>query len=78
MPYNIGDKVRIVNYGALMWGVEDGKPFFYDWQPQLVGKEATIKKVFKGEYGLNVKGEGYISWFSKKQLKLIAKKQNKL
>lgn len=78
MNFNVGDKVRIVNYGALMWSIEPCKNFkliwidesgmhFYDWMPERVGKEDVIDRICKNQYGLVKNG----SWFEANQLELI-------
>ncbi len=55
--YKIGDKVKIVNYGHLIWEhkdepkerklnfpliMEDGNLMFLDMSPELIGKEGII------------------------------------
>lgn len=73
----IGDKVRIINYGHLIWYKDEktDKIKWMDLYPELVGKEAKIVEKTKTQgvkyYGLKIKGEGYMSWFTKKQLEKI-------
>lgn len=41
--FKAGDKVRIINYGHLVWQVGGGKEISWvDISPELVGKQATV------------------------------------
>lgn len=55
----IGNKVKIVNYGHLIWRVIDGKLKSVDYMPELIGKEGVItdkKQLFGGSFIYSVDG----------------------
>ncbi len=73
MKLKVGDKVRIVNYGHLIWSNEDGEGKAIDIRPELVGRKATIIGVSINMnpplYKVQTKDGNRIAWFSKNQLK---------
>lgn len=74
----IGDKVKIVNYGHLIWSFaeepnlklykKDHSFYYYDLRPEWVGKETVI-------IGLSGDGKKYstelFSWADENQLELV-------
>jgi len=91
--FNIGDKVKVVNYGALVFEAfdcdrplplpvykEDKEQNYraYDIRPELVGRMAIIAGGSdKHGYSLQFKDDE-ISWFNLSQLELINKNPNML
>ena len=41
--YKTGDRVRIINYGHIIWSNLTGVMVEHDIQPHLVGKEAVVQ-----------------------------------
>lgn len=92
--YGIGDKVKVVKYGGVMWHRKEGqKPlslpliqetddfWWYDTCPECVGKEAIITYVTNTQNrpGYSLKGDfNKRSWFNEEQLELISKNPNNL
>lgn len=84
--YGIGDKVRIINYGHLIW---EGKPcspigkviketdkvYWTDLKPEYVGREDMICGVsmIQGVPSYSLKTS---SWYDEGQLELINKNPN--
>lgn len=78
MKYNNGDRVRIINYGHLIWDYDRDKEKYNTWdlQPGFVGKEATIIETAESQpgyerYKLEIDGVGNVAWFGLKQLKRV-------
>ena len=78
---NVGDKVRIVNYGHLIWsrdGMElpihstsnDGKIKWYDIRPDLVGEETVIIDITETQ-GKKKYGTSLFYWANKNQLEKL-------
>jgi hypothetical protein len=81
--YKIGDKVKVVNWGALYWAnvdqLETGFPvirrsatvIWYDMLPEIVGKIGTIKEVsmtlVQPKYSLDGI-PGKVAWYDEAQL----------
>mgnify|MGYP001003825553 FL=1 len=83
--FKMGDKVRVINYGALLWDRNGKLPFkkmklstdevyLYDIMPELVGKEGIVDKVSVTQgivgYALNNIPEKY-AWYHEDQLTLV-------
>lgn len=67
-----GDRIRIVNYGHLIWYNEGSKGTVWrDMMPDYVGRKATVMSRRKKSYNLNIDGHGSVSWFSEEQMKLL-------
>lgn len=83
--YKVGDKVEIVNYGHIIWQSkhsgeakmdlklhsEDKDIWFFDSNPELIGKVGIItKKTQRGAYSIDgIPGKS--AWYGEDQLKLI-------
>jgi len=74
MKFNLGDKVKVVNYGHQVFTTSNGVRSEYDALPGIVGKEGMVTKVStvqnKPSYsvsGIPEKG----SWFNEDQLELV-------
>jgi|WetSurSiteA1Bulk_404760.scaffolds.fasta_scaffold16732_4 hypothetical protein len=91
--FKVGDEVRIIKYGSLIWsyekemykkyktGDEDpGKPIWYDINPELVGQKGIVTKVNKtqGEYFYILKGPVKCAWYNEDQLKAVFSLSNKI
>lgn len=80
--FQTGDRVRIVNYGHLVWsrdflGAENlygtyDNGYWYDIRPDYIGKETVIIK--KSEDSNSYSTELF-SWANSSQLELITKKE---
>ena len=85
--FNIGDKVRIVNYGQLMWGnksahggkllegfpiIQEDEDFLWvDLRPDIVGQEGVVD-VAKTNQGIDEYSvHGVGAWFNNDQLEFI-------
>lgn len=88
--YGIGDKVKIVNYGSLLWEAKPCTPVFKvyketeelywtDITPELVGKEALIKEVSmtQGIPSYALSGVNKVAWYGEEQLEMINKNPNR-
>lgn len=66
--FNVGDKVRIINYGHM--AVWQGKDF--DMTPEIIGKEGIICIANGGYQGYAINGipEKH-AWYNEDQLELI-------
>jgi len=73
--FDIGDKVRVVEYGHLMWIIDiDGNTKVKDVSPELVGKEGIVYEVnfCQGRYSYALKRmEGKTAWYDEKQLEMV-------
>lgn len=81
--YKVGDKVKIVNYGHLMWShkkmsfpvvSEDGGIVWMDMSAELVGQEGVVNKITitqgNPEYGIDgIKGK--CAWYNENQLEKL-------
>lgn len=83
--FKTGDKVRIVNYGHLIWswteiketatfkfiGQSENKMFWYDMCPERVEKEDVVLEVKETQdsWGYSLVNNG--AWYSDKNLELI-------
>jgi hypothetical protein len=92
--FSIGDKVKIINYGAMCWissefafsskGLktlkEEGDYIICDTYPELVGKEGIISEVTKtqGEWQYAINGLTKYAWYDEEQLEMISKNNNTL
>ena len=90
--FGIGDKVKIVNYGSLLWESKDVKPSFKvlsvdedgtywcDMNPELVGKEGLVCKVSmtQGFPSYALDGISKYAWYNEEQLELVKKNPNNL
>jgi len=67
-----GDKVKIINYGSVIWMNEDGKFVFYDMTPELVRQTAIVNKVDlnQGKYKYSLIGPNKTAWYNENQLEL--------
>lgn len=83
MPFKIGDKVRVVNYGHLVTMKEqyaksmsfpiykkEGKNWMMDMCPEAVGKKGTVESLLDGKYAINGIKEKH-AWYDDGQLELI-------
>ena len=84
IPFNIGDKVRIVKYGSLLWEnvtmpqpegkrhiYKDRNPIrWFDINPELVGKEAVVQEVHntQGRPKYVLSGLTKVAWYDHEQL----------
>lgn len=68
MKFKIGDKVRIVNYGHLVYGVED----IIDIEKDLIGLTGIVVKTdnIQGIDCYAIQGEVNGSWYYDDQLEL--------
>lgn len=76
MKYNIGDKVRIINYGHMIHigtGVPGREPGPCDIRPELIGLEGVVEKgiLTQGVPGYSIDGIG--AWYHEDQLELVMK-----
>lgn len=70
--FGIGDKVRVINYGSLMWD-ENGST---DILPELVGKEGLIQEVYNNSYSISgIKGKH--AWYDEGQLEMVNRNPNR-
>ena len=81
----IGDKVKVVDFGHLMWSRKpmsfkvyakdpDSNVVWYDCSPEIVGKEGVIKDVKTTQGQTNYALSGITeksAWYSENQLELI-------
>ena len=90
--FKLGDKVKIVNYGAIVWTSkrlsksvipdsykfleENDTVFVYDTNPDLVGQEGIVEKVSGNQYALQ--GPYIHAWYNEEQLELINANPNTL
>lgn len=79
MKYGIGDKVKVVNYGALLWDNLDGKTKVRDIRPEIVGKEGIISKaeIFQDrpQYAIDGIPKKH-AWYDEEQLEMINQNPN--
>lgn len=78
--FDIGDKVKVVGYGSLMWTNHgDGKVTYKDMRPEMVGQTGivSIAKECQGmwNYAL-VKIEGKSAWYNEDQLEMVNRNPN--
>lgn len=71
--FNVGDRVKIVNYGNKVWfsNKETGGFYFHDLQPELVGKEQTVIGI-KFTQGFPQYSLTDVSWMNEDQIELIS------
>ena len=86
--YGIGDKVRIVNYGHLVWvSKNESKPnksiimsdadrWWVDMAPELVGQTGLVQKVIETQNVISYSVYKVGSWFSEGQLELVSRNNN--
>ncbi len=72
--FNVGDKVKIVNYGHVMWYMKGESILKGDLRKDLLGKEGIVIEINDTqvpyvEYSYSVNGLG--AWFNEDQLELI-------
>lgn len=65
-----GDRVEIL-VGHPYWRNGDNGVVRDDLRPEYVGKKATISKINKDSYGLDIDGIGKVSWFKTWQIKPV-------
>jgi hypothetical protein len=75
MKYGIGDRVRVVNFGANIWRNHgDGKFEIIDIRPEVVGKEGIICKAELTQdvptYAIEGIPEKH-AWYSEDQLEMV-------
>ena len=72
LKFNIGDKVRIVDYGHLVWTrANDGEVKWIDISPEIVGNTGVInERSNTGGYSLDV-DDFKSAWYSHEQLELV-------
>lgn len=79
--FDIGDKVKVVKYGCLMWDGTSGvgKVKIFDTHPELIGKVGIVSKVQlcqdKYSYAL-LKIEGKYAWYDEQQLEMVNRNPN--
>jgi len=71
--FNVGDKVRVVGYGHLIFGFENGRKTTTDICADLVGKEGTVKEVTEtqGKIKYALDGLSKTAWYDEKQLEKV-------
>ena len=83
--FKVGDKVKVVNYGHLIWMsdemanlMREPKPipskgeYAYDLNPSVVGKGGVVKGVDSKGYSYALDGiAGKTAWFEEDQLELV-------
>jgi hypothetical protein len=78
--YNIGDKVRVVNFGNIVWyRTEDGKYFKKDIASEVIGQIGIIdsKHDVQGKMNYSIDGiAGKHAWYISEQLELVSKNNN--
>ena len=88
--FGIGDKVKIVKYGSLIWRTKESNEItknivfeddtfnYIDMQPDLVGKEAIVTKaeVTQGRAKYSLKGVNKVAWYDEQQLEMISRNPN--
>ena len=90
--FEIGDKVKIINYGHLMWCHKDSQlpgnykflskhdnVSLYDTAPELIGQIGIVTQCGKtqGEDRYSLSGiQGKCSWYHNDQLELVNKNPN--
>jgi hypothetical protein len=75
MTYNIGDKVRIVNYGHVIYKwAGNGRMEAIDISPNLIGKEGVIdRQCDSNDDSYSIQGIG--AWYHSDQLELVEANQ---
>ncbi len=83
--FKVGDKVRIINYGAILWDRNPNLPYkqlsmfinniyIYDIMPEIIGKQGVVDIVSVKQgivgYALNNIPEKY-AWYYEDQLTLV-------
>jgi hypothetical protein len=84
--FEIGDKVKVVNYGHLMWSnkksgmkmklpiiSEDGNIVWHDFLSKIVGKVGVVVEVIETQGIVNYSLNGIpqkTSWYNEEQLEL--------
>lgn len=83
MKFGLGDKVKIVNYGHLMWSndIRFGFVGEKDISTELVGQIGMVEKAHltqkKPSYFL--KGiKGKLAWYDEEQLEMVSQNQNNI
>ena len=71
MELIVGDKVRVVNYGSLIWDCTGSNPTTTDISEGAIGKEGVVVKISEsGKYAVDGIPEKY-AWYNDDQLELI-------
>ncbi len=80
MKYKIGDKVKVINYGSLLWQRNSvGNISILDIRPGVIGKEGVICKADltqgKPTYAIDGIPEKH-SWYDEEQLEMVTSNTN--
>lgn len=72
------DRVKVVNYGHLIWKVIEGKIAWDDLSPELVGREGIITDILitQGKSGYKLALDNHhphekVCWYSESQLEIV-------
>lgn len=78
MKFNIGDKVEIINYGHIIWHMQDDKLVAHDMSPELIGQQGIITDAHQtqGKDTYALQGPNKAAWYDNGQLKLIQTNPN--
>lgn len=89
MTFVIGDKVKVVNYGHLIWAHKDsvmnlsfpvvkvgGNITWMDMNISIVGKEGIVSKVSGSGYALEGIPEKH-AWYYEDQLEMVSPNPNR-
>lgn len=83
--YNIGDRVRIVRYGQLMFApnnkfysrlkfpiiAKDDETIVFDWRSDLIGGDGIIANISTTQDIPTYSIQGIGAWFNEDQLELV-------
>lgn len=88
--FNLGDRVKVVNYGHKLWYSksnntefpswpilkEDDKAIIYDMNPEMIGKEGVVRisSETQGKPEYALEIQGKQAWYNEDQLELIKTK----
>ncbi len=75
--FNIGDKVKVVNYGHIIISCEKGIRTNVDITKNIVGKIGIIQTINGGQYSIFGIPEK-VAWYNEDQLELVSANINTL
>ncbi len=67
--FKIGDKVKVVEYGHIIFSCFDGTTKAIDINPKVIGKKGIVTEILQGTYALDGIPEK-IAWYKDDQLEL--------
>ena len=69
MKFKIGDKVKVKDYGHIIFSCFDGNKTATDISPEVVGKTGIVTEILHNTYALSGIPEK-IAWYKDDQLEL--------